>query len=135
MTTKMTTKKRPKKAGAAKKRLVEVPCAFCGAKGRDPFGIMSALSTCQVCGGTGRRKLRKPIGECAFCRGTGVHPGTRMTCTTCGGVGQVEIPTDAVVCPRCGGSGHADTMDEHPANLSCTYCGGKGVVAREARAA
>lgn len=75
----------------AEAKMVNVTCAFCAARGRDPFGIMSQLATCQVCGGTGRRVLHQPTAPCAFCRGTGVHPGSRMTCTTCRGVGVVEI--------------------------------------------
>ena len=128
MTTKMTSKTGRKKSRSSRNRGVEVECAFCGGRGRDPFGIMSALATCQVCGGTGKRRLRKPMAGCAFCQGTGVFPGSRMTCTTCGGIGQVEIPQDAVVCPWCGGSGHADTLDERPSNFSCMHCGGKGMV-------
>ena len=107
--------------------IVEVICAFCAGKGRDPFEIMSPLSTCQVCGGTGRRMLRQPISHCAFCRGTGVHPGSRLNCTTCGGVGMIEIPVDAVACPRCGGSGRADYLFPN-SPFACSYCGGKGVV-------
>jgi len=84
---------------------VEVICAFCGGMGKDPFGIMSPLATCQVCSGTGRHTLRQPTAPCPFCQGTGVHPGSRNTCTTCGGVGTVEIPEDAVACPCCGGTG------------------------------
>jgi len=111
----------------------EVICAFCGGRGLDPFGIMSPLATCQVCGGTGRRTLHPPIAPCAFCRGTGVHPFSRLTCTTCGGVGTVEIPNDAVTCPCCGGSGRAADYANYiwpDSPLSCPCCGGKGVTAR-----
>ena len=31
----------------------EVTCSFCGGKGTDPFGILSWVSTCVVCGGRG----------------------------------------------------------------------------------
>jgi DnaJ-class molecular chaperone len=111
-----------------------VICAFCSGKGKDPFGIMSHLATCQVCGGTGRRTLRQPTAPCAFCRGTGVHPGSRNTCTTCGGVGAVEIPDDAVTCPCCGGTGRAADDANYiwpDSPLSCGCCEGKGVVAPE----
>ena len=111
---------------------IAVTCAFCHSKGRDLFGIISPLSTCQVCGGTGRRTLRQPTARCAFCRGTGVHPGTRMTCTTCNGVGTVPAPIDAVRCPCCGGTGGARDWPDYiwPDSLfSCPGCGGKGVVA------
>ena len=39
------------KEPAVKKEMVEVECAFCQGTGRDPFGIMSHLSNCSVCGG------------------------------------------------------------------------------------
>ena len=32
----------------------ELTCAFCRGRGRDPFDIMSSLSTCCVCGGSGK---------------------------------------------------------------------------------
>ena len=109
---------------------VEVLCAFCDGTGQDPFGVMSKLATCQVCGGTGRVKLHPPTAPCAFCRGTGVHLDSRLTCTTCDGVGTVEIPTTAVPCPDCGGTGRAaDGSDQSESALSCTRCAGEGVVA------
>lgn len=108
----------------------DVICAFCGGTGKDPFGIMSPLATCQVCGGTGQRTLHLPTAPCAFCRGTGIHPFSRLTCTTCGGVGIVEIPTHAVTCPCCGGTGRAADFIWPDSPLSCTCCGGKGVVAK-----
>lgn len=69
---------------------------------------------------------------CAFCRGTGVHGASRLTCTTCKGLGTVEVPVNTVSCLRCDGSGRAVGYDgSHwpDAPLSCTCCGGKGVVA------
>ena len=108
---------------------VEVTCAFCGGKGTDPFGVMSPLSTCQVCRGAGVRTLPAPVAGCACCGSTGVYPRSRLTCTSCGGVGQVAIPEGAVACPVCGGSGQAkdDFWPDSP--LPCGHCGGKGVVA------
>jgi hypothetical protein len=123
------TRANPDKTTAA----VEVICAFCGGKGKDPFGILSALATCQVCGGSGRRTLWLPTAPCPFCSGTGVHPGSRNTCTTCGGVGTVEIPDDAVTCPCCGGTGWAADDANYiwpDSPLSCGCCRGKGVVAK-----
>ena len=32
---------------------VELTCAFCQGKGRDPFGLLSVLSTCGACCGAG----------------------------------------------------------------------------------
>ena len=114
---------------------IEVPCAFCGGKGIDPFGIMSPMSTCQVCVGRGSRRLRPPTIRCAFCRGTGLHGASRLTCATCGGLGTVEAPINAASCPCCDGTGRAVGYDGGhwpDAPLSCTCCGGKGVVAAEA---
>lgn len=116
----------------AETKMVNVPCAFCAARGRDPFGIMSPLAICQVCGGIGRHSLRQPTARCAFCRGTGVHPGSRLTCTTCGGVGRVEVAVGAVICPWCGGTGQAGACAGYlwpDSPLSCPWCGGKGFAA------
>ena len=125
----ISSKARKQTKDAKRKQVVDVACAFCGGKGRDPFGIMSSLATCQVCGGTGRRRLHQPMASCAYCHGTGVHPGSRLTCTTCGGVGTVQIPANAIPCPSCGGSGRsASCTDVAGSSLACTRCGGKGVV-------
>lgn len=110
---------------------VEVTCAFCDGQGRDPFGIMSPLASCQVCGGGGRHILRQPIATCAFCRGSGVHPCSRLTCTTCGGAGMVEIPENAITCRCCHGSGRAHDYIWPDSPLSCSCCNGKGVIAAE----
>jgi DnaJ-class molecular chaperone len=107
---------------------MEVICAFCGGKAKDPYSIMSPLATCQVCGGRGRHILRQPVAPCAFCRGTGVHPGSRNTCTTCDGVGIVEVPVEAVTCPYCHGSGRAADYVWPDSPLSCSRCLGKGVI-------
>lgn len=46
---------------AIERELAEVECAFCRGTGRDPFGIMSHLSNCSVCGGKGVVKVRNPM--------------------------------------------------------------------------
>jgi DnaJ-class molecular chaperone len=107
---------------------VETRCAFCNGTGKDPFDLMSPLSTCQACSGEGRRVLTAPVRRCAYCKGTGVHPHSRMVCMTCRGAGQVTVPEKAVTCPGCGGSGCESDHDFHDSVLSCTVCGGKGVV-------
>lgn len=109
--------------------LVDVECAFCKGVGIDQFELLSPLSTCQVCSGTGRRQIEPPLLKCAFCGGSGVHPQSRMVCTTCRGVGQVTVPIDAVPCPGCGGSGKESDHHYQESVLSCPVCGGKGVVA------
>ncbi len=107
---------------------VSVRCAFCQGTGRDPFGVMSPLSKCQVCGGTGRRMLRAPTSSCPFCGGTGIYPHTRLTCTVCGGVGTISVPEAAVACPCCGGSGRAADYVWPDSPFPCSCCSGKGVV-------
>ena len=112
---------------------VEVNCAFCSGQGQDPFGVMSPLSVCQVCGGTGRRALPAPTIPCAFCWGSGVHPASRMTCTTCMGVGHVHVPAATTPCPGCGGTGREANHNWPDSPLSCARCRGRGVVAVEDR--
>jgi len=102
-----------------------VLCAFCGGTGRDPFGIMSALSTCCVCGGTGSVSIKTPYIRCAFCHDTGVYPRSRQTCTACGGAGVIPVHEPNETCPRCLGTG-ADPQSG--AGLYCLSCHGTGVV-------
>jgi len=102
-----------------------VQCAFCGGTGRDPFGIMSALSTCCVCGGTGTVSVETPYVRCAFCHGTGVYPRSRQTCTACSGVGVTPVPEPNKTCPHCLGTG----VEPHSeGGFYCLTCHGRGVV-------
>jgi DnaJ-class molecular chaperone len=107
-----------------------VTCAFCGGRGRDPFGLLSPLSTCQVCGSVGKHTLLLPIAVCAYCQGTGVHPHSRLTSTSCQGVGMVYVPEGAVACPACSGTGRAAASTWPGSPLSCGYCRGKGLVSK-----
>ena len=104
---------------------VSVRCAFCRGTGRDPFGIMSALSSCCVCGGTGTISIKAPYIRCAFCQGTGVYPHSRQTCTACGGVGVSPVQEPSKRCAYCLGTG-ADPKSE--AGFYCLTCHGAGVV-------
>ncbi|MBI4643488.1 MAG: hypothetical protein HY790_04210 [Deltaproteobacteria bacterium] len=105
--------------------LVEVTCSFCSGRGRDPFGIMSWLSTCCVCGGRGVVQVPAPHGRCAHCRGTGAVK--TFTCTVCRGTGFVSlIPGPLRVCPECRGTG-----DDASSALACTICRGRGWVTLE----
>lgn len=110
------------KEPAAKKEMVEVECAFCRGTGRDPFGIMSHLSNCSVCGGKGVVKVAKPNVTCRACDGTGIQPFTRLTCLACGGKGVVSVADKTEACPVCGGA-DADTENRY-----CLRCHGSGVV-------
>jgi len=109
----------------ARVKLTEVRCAFCQGRGRDPFGIMSALATCCVCGGTGTVSIKTPYVRCAFCQGTGVYPRTRLTCTACGGMGVHPVREPNKTCPHCLGIG-VDPQSE--AEFYCLTCHGTGVV-------
>lgn len=103
-------------------QLVEVPCSFCRGTGKDPFGIMSWLSTCCVCGGSGRVTIAANSLRCAHCRGTGAIK--TFTCTVCGGTGYVpSMPGPLQSCPDCRGSG-----DDGSSSLACLTCRGLGLI-------
>jgi len=102
-------------------RLEEVACAFCRGMGRDPFDIMSSLSTCCVCGGRGTVMVPAPHARCAHCRGTGAIK--TLTCTVCGGKGAVPVlDGPRMDCAECGGSG--DDGSAHA--MACLRCRGRG---------
>jgi DnaJ-class molecular chaperone len=70
--------------------------------------------------------------DCAFCNGTGVHPGTMKSmdferCPACEGQGLVEIKADRQdfgTCTQCNGSG----VDPKAKPLDyCRVCGGLGI--------
>lgn len=104
-------------------KIVNTVCRFCGGKGKDPFGIMSYLSTCCVCSGKGSIAIQSPYIRCAHCCGTGAIK--TFTCTACMGKGlQPGIVTNKKVCPVCRGSGD----DLSVSALYCLRCRGKGVV-------
>jgi DnaJ-class molecular chaperone len=102
----------------------KITCAYCEGRGKDPFDLLSALATCQVCGGGGKVSVGSPAVLCAFCSGTGIFPrGARVTCYVCGGKGKVVVRGSTTTCPSCKGSGRSIHS-----GLPCPQCGGKGVV-------
>ena len=105
---------------------IAATCAFCQGEGRDPFELLSKLSSCQVCCGRGKVAIAEPGVECAFCGGTGIHRDQRLTCVVCGGKGMVSIKEPVVTCPDCEGKGII--AGDH---LSCPKCSGKGVVTKK----
>jgi len=110
-----------KKTDTTKKE--NVTCSFCGGTGRDPFNIMSHLSTCCVCHGKGIVEVESPYEACAHCRGTGAIK--RLTCTACGGKAFVVAATGPTVpCPECGGTGDDPSAPPMP----CVKCHGRGRV-------
>ena len=107
-------------------RSVQVRCAFCNGTGKDPFGILSRLSTCCVCQGRGAVAVEDSHELCAHCGGTGAVK--RLTCTVCGGRGvlaALKCPTQ--VCPECGGTGD----DPSAPAMACLECRGRGKVPAE----
>jgi len=74
-----------------------ITCAFCEGIGKDPFGVPSPLSTCQVCGGKGSVTIREPTEKCPHCQGTGVNTEINyLPCAQCGGKGVVTLKKQPV---------------------------------------
>lgn len=76
-------------AATKKGEFVWVKCAFCRGTGKDPFKVLSPLSNCPACGGSGKALVREPHETCPDCRGTGWRRRTRLYCWTCHGKGVV----------------------------------------------
>ncbi len=101
----------------------EVTCSFCKGSGKDPFGIMSWMSTCCVCGGKGVVLVRTPNTRCAHCSETGAVK--TFTCTVCMGTGLVPLPSEpTMACPECHGTGD----DQSESAMACLKCRGRGFV-------
>jgi len=97
-----------------------IKCIFCGGSGKDPFDLLSPISHCLVCSGTGQVEVEEPMKPCAFCSGTGKNPlGARVACIVCGGKG-VNHCVSNTKCPQCKGTGRSSD------GLPCTRCGGSG---------
>ena len=89
MTTKAPTPKQSKLAtGQVKYKMIT--CAYCKGIGKDPFGIPSKLSNCQVCLGKGKVAIADiPHEACSACKGTGIFEHHRLPCSVCKGKGVV----------------------------------------------
>lgn len=106
------------------KPLGKIVCAFCKGKGKDPFGVMYPEAVCSVCHGMKEHYILKPFVNCAYCKKTGVEPGTRNSCLACHGRGSISShKSNTKICLRCHGSGM-----NHETGLSCHDCSGKGVI-------
>jgi len=82
----MTTKIKKHYIGGYKK----IICVFCKGKGKDPFGVPSKISDCQVCLGKGKVVVaEQPYEKCGACDGTGVFAHHRLPCSVCKGRGIV----------------------------------------------
>lgn len=102
-----------------------VSCAFCKGTGKDPFGLLSPPSACQVCLGRGVVEANGPRVKCAYCHGKGVWFDTRLTCSSCGGKGFQIVKEPHSTCPLCHGSGVQPGSERH---MSCPTCHGAGEV-------
>jgi len=102
--------------------IAEVKCAYCKGTGKDPWGITSVLTNCQVCKGKGRVKIEKPFQKCPVCQGTGVQYKRGPSCLACGGKGVLTVPEGRQVCPECAGTGKGAF------GLCCLKCKGTGKI-------
>lgn len=118
------SRNRAKSGTGTKLETTRITCAYCEGEGLDPFGSLSILSKCQVCGGRGKVSVFEPYIKCAFCNGTGVYPDKRITCTACNGKGVVNAVENPQTCPSCDGTGESKSTP----GLWCVTCKGKGVI-------
>ena len=118
-----------RRAGVKEGTQVEVQCAFCRGKGKDPFKLLSPLSACGVCGGKGKVMIEKPYATCTFCGGTGIHPCSRLTCTACMGEGVMHVEEPTETCPLCKGK------EVGSGRNYCLRCNGAGVISKQTKAA
>lgn len=108
--------------------MIKISCRYCQGTGKDPFRLMSAISTCACCSGRGVVSVSAEHIDCPHCRGSGRIK--RFRCTVCSGKGVIAKPAEnAEVCPTCKGSG----SDFHIGALECLDCRGHGVVTRKKR--
>ena len=107
-----------------------VKCAFCKGIGKDPFQLLSKLSTCQVCHGKEEVEVREPVMKCPFCKGTGVQPYTisRLHCSCCRGKGYVTKIEPSQTCPNCKGTGIEPESRKTFGRMPCYKCKGMGVI-------
>ena len=75
-------------------KLVWVKCAFCRGTGKDPFKVLSPLSNCPACGGSGKALVQELYKTCPACEGTGVYFRSRLYCWTCHGKGVIPEGKD-----------------------------------------
>ena len=105
---------------------ITAKCAFSQGKPTDPFGLLSKVSKCQVCGGRGEVTVLAPAIKCAFCHGSGVHRDQRLPCVVCSGKGIVNIKEPIDTCPDCEGRGVVEGD-----YLPCLKCKGKGAITKK----
>ena len=102
-----------------------VKCAYCDGTGKDPWGIPSPLSNCQVCKGKGVIQIEKPYETCPVCKGKGNQRNKRLTGLGCGGKGVIHIEEGMKKCPQCDGTGVTGSTG---LRNYCLKCKGKGLI-------
>lgn len=102
---------------------MEYACAFCKGTGRDPFHLLSYLSTCQVCNGRKKIVIEGNAIRCSSCGGNGRERfDSRITCLACRGRGRIAIESPQR-CDACNGTGRAKES-----KLTCLKCHGYGFI-------
>ena len=102
----------------------KIPCAFCHGTGKDPFGQLYPVSTCQDCHGRIEINILTPFKTCTYYPGTGLAFSSQNTSTSCRGRGVISLGNkklDGIPCQICKGNGMgAET------NLPWIPCSGLG---------
>ena len=129
MTTATARKRKPSTAQRSAGTHTTVKCAFCRGTGKDPYGILSKLGNCPVCGGHKTVEVQAPFVACLYCKGTGRQRHTRLTCSACRGKGVIPMAGPTTKCTQCGGAGR-----EPEADLPCSLCKGTGLIAKKSNA-
>ena len=73
----------------------KIPCAFCHGTGKDPFGQLYPVSTCQDCHGRIEIYILTPFKTCTYYPGTGLAFSTQNTSTSCRGRGVISLGNEA----------------------------------------
>ena len=98
--------------------LVDVKCAYCGGRGKDPFGCPGPESNCSVCGGKGYNRVMTPYEKCPACGGTGKVLGRRLNCITCKGRGVITVRQQYRKRSAQGGSSRMAARSARPSDVS-----------------
>lgn len=87
----MVKRRRRKSAETILPKMEKITCAFCKGTGKDPFKLLSPLSSCPVCQGHKTVYVIAPYETCPACEGTGVYYRSKLFCWNCHGKGVVYV--------------------------------------------